>query len=75
MFWPSSNSTSNDIHVELPEGRPRVRNNSCLRLSFEQIWERPPTRRAAERGVIFSVRELDSIYRLARTEVGLIPRA
>jgi hypothetical protein len=63
-----------EIRVELHDGRPRVRNNIRLRLSFEQIFERLPTRGTAEGDVIFSGRELGSIARRVWREMGLIPR-
>jgi hypothetical protein len=64
---------NNEIHVELREGRPRVRNNKRLRLSFDQIFERPPTPGTAERDVIFSAREIGGIARRVWLDMGLIP--
>jgi len=63
-----------EIHVELREGRPRVRDNRCLRVSFEQILERPPTRGTAERDIIVSGRELGGIARRVWESLGFIPR-
>jgi hypothetical protein len=53
----------NDIYVEIRGDRPRVRDNRCLGLSFEKIFERRPTHGTAERDVIFSGRELGRIAR------------
>jgi hypothetical protein len=63
----------NEIRIELHDGRLRARNNMRLRISFEQMFERPPTRGTAERDVIFSGRELGGIARIVWREMGLIP--
>lgn len=63
-----------EIYVELHEGRPIVRNNRHLHLSFEQIFERPPTSGTAESDIIFTARELGSMARRVWLEMGLIPR-
>lgn len=64
-----------EIYVELVEGRPIVRNNRRrLRISFEKLFERPPTPGTAEGDLIFSARELGSLARIVWRDMGLIPR-
>lgn len=64
-----------DVHVEFREGQPKVRSNKSLRIYFEPIFKRLPTRGTAEKDLIISARELGSIARKAWIELNLIPRA
>ena len=63
-----------EIHMEWHDGRPKARDNTRLRISFEQMFERPPTRGTAEGDVIFPKRELASMAREVWQEMGFIPR-
>lgn len=63
-----------EASIELQDGRPRVRPTIQFRLSFEELFKRPPKRGSAEKDIIFTARDLGSVARRVWLFMGLITR-
>lgn len=64
---------ADEICMEWHDGKINAKDNKIVRISFEQIFERPPTRGTADRDMIFSERDFGSIVRKIWREMHLIP--
>jgi hypothetical protein len=63
-----------EICIEWHDGQPTARDNIRLCISFEQMFERPPTSGTAEGDLIFSEQELSSIACSIWQDMDLISR-